>query len=172
MEGMEAVIRQAGPQDAQVIHDFICDLARYEREPDAVKYEADRLRVQMSRPSPPFRCLLAEVDGEPVGFALYFFTYSTWEGTESLYLEDFFVSERCRRGGVGTGLFEALAREAQARGCQRMDWAVLRWNELAIDFYVGLGAELQDAFAGYRLDGAVLAALAAGEPEPPIATDA
>jgi len=166
MEAMEPVIRQAGPEDAQVIFDFIRDLARYEREPDAVTYDASRLRDQMGRPSPPFKCLLAEVDGAPVGFALYFFTYSTWEGAESLYLEDFFVSDRCRRGGVGTALFKALAREARARGCQRMDWAVLRWNQLAIDFYERLGAELQDAFAGYRLTGDALAALADGEEVP------
>jgi len=157
---MEPVIRQAGPQDAQLIHDFICELARYEREPDAVKYDASRLRAQMSRPSPPFACLLAEVDGEAMGFALYFFTYSTWEGTESLYLEDFFVSERCRRGGVGTALFKALARKAHTRGCQRMDWAVLRWNQMAIAFYDKLGAELQDTFVGYRLTGEALSALA------------
>ena len=160
MAAMEPIIRQARPQDAQIIHDFICELARYEREPDAVKYGAERLHAQMSQSSPPFRCLLAEVDGEPVGFALYFFTYSTWEGAETLYLEDFFVSKRCRRGGAGTALFKALAREAQTRGCQRMDWAVLRWNQMAIDFYEKLGAELQDAFVGYRLTGEALNALA------------
>ncbi len=157
---MEPVIRQAGPEDAQVVHDFICELARYEREPDAVKIDAARLHAQMSRPSPPFECLLAEADGEPVGFALYFFTYSTWEGAETLYLEDFFVPERCRRGGVGTALFKALAREAKTRGCHRMDWAVLRWNQMAIDFYEKLNAELQDAFVGYRLTGVALTALA------------
>ena len=157
---MQPVIRQARPEDAQTIHDFICELALYEREPDAVTYDADRLHAQLSRPSPPFKCLLAEADGEPVGFALYFFTYSTWEGAESLYLEDFFVPERCRRGGVGTALFEALAREAQTRGCQRMEWAVLRWNQMAIDFYEHLQAKVQDAFVGYRLTGEALRALA------------
>ena len=157
---MEPVIRLARPQDAQVIHDFICELARYEREPDAVKYEPERLHAQMSQPSPPFKCLLAEMDGEPVGFALYFFTYSTWEGAQSLYLEDFFVTGDCRRGGVGTALFKALAREARTRGCQRLDWAVLRWNQLAIAFYEKLGAEVQDAFVGYRLTGEALQVLA------------
>ena len=160
---MEPVIRQAGPEDAPIIHDFICELARYEREPDAVTYEPERLRAQMSRPSPPFKCLLAEADGEAVGFALYFFTYSTWEGTETLYLEDFFVPARYRRGGVGAALFKALAREAKTRGCHRMDWAVLRWNQMAIDFYEKVGAELQDAFVGYRLTGEALEALADGE---------
>ena len=164
MADMEPTIRQARPQDAQVIHHFICELARYEREPDAVKYEPERLRAQMSQSSPPFKCLLAEMDGEPVGFALYFFTYSTWEGAQSLYLEDFFVTGGCRRGGVGTALFRALACEARARGCQRMDWAALRWNELAISFYKELGAELQDAFAGYRLTGEAIDALADDEP--------
>jgi len=152
MTGMTLAIRQAGPEDAQVIYDFICELAVYEREPDAVKYAPERLQEQMSRPRPPFKCLIAEADGEPVGFALYFFTYSTWEGTESLYLEDFFVPERCRRGGVGTALFSALAREAVSRSCQRMDWAVLRWNQMAISFYEKVGAKLQDDFAGYRLE--------------------
>lgn len=160
---MEPLIRQATPEDAPVIFDFICELARYEREPDAVKLDAERLEAQMRRPSPPFKCLLAEVSDEPVGFALYFFTYSTWEGTETLYLEDFFVADRCRRLGVGKALFETLAREAQTRGCQRMDWAVLRWNQLAIDFYEKLGAEIQDDFVGYRLTGPALKALAEGE---------
>ncbi|MDP6942582.1 MAG: GNAT family N-acetyltransferase [Myxococcota bacterium] len=160
---MEPIIRQARPEDAQTVHDFICELARYEREPDAVTYDPQRLHAQMSRPSPPFECLLAEADGEPVGFALYFFTYSTWEGAETLYLEDFFVPERCRRGGVGTALFEALAREAHRRGCQRMEWAVLRWNQMAITFYEKLGAERQDAFVGYRLTGEALKALADGD---------
>ena len=163
---METLIRQAGPEDAQVIFDFICELARYEREPDAVRYRPEKLQAQMSQPTPPFKCLLAELDGEPVGFALYFFTYSTWEGAETLYLEDFFVNERSRRGGAGTALFRALALEAKARGCQRMDWAVLRWNRLAIDFYEGIGAEEQDAFCGYRLTDKGIAALAEGGPSP------
>ena len=165
MEAMKPLTRHAGPEDAQVIYDFIVELAVYEREPDAVKYAPERLREQMSRHDPPFKCLIAEADGEPVGFALYFFTYSTWEGAQSLYLEDFFVPERCRRGGVGMALFRALAREAVAHDCHRMDWAVLRWNQLAISFYQKLGAELQDAFAGYRLTGEAIVALAAGEPE-------
>ena len=152
MAHMTLSIRQAGPDDAQVIHDFICELAVYEREPDAVNYQPERLREQMARPSPPIKCLIAEESGHPVGFALYFFTYSTWEGAESLYLEDFFVPERCRRGGIGKARFKALAREAVARNCQRMDWAVLRWNEMAISFYEKVGAKLQDDFAGYRLD--------------------
>ena len=160
---MNPVIRQARPEDAPIIYDFICELARYEREPDAVTYDPDRLHAQMSRPSPPFKCLLAEDHGDPVGFALYFFTYSTWEGAETLYLEDFFVPERCRRGGVGTALFRALAGEAQARGCKRMDWAVLRWNQMAISFYEGLQAEVQDAFVGYRLTGDALQTLADGD---------
>ena len=160
------VPHNARPQDAQVIHDFICELARYEREPDAVKIDAEQLQAQMSRPSPPFKCLLAEADGEPVGFALYFFTYSTWEGAESLYLEDFFVPERCRRAGVGTALFTALAREAVVRDCHRMDWGVLRWNQLAISFYAELGAEVQDDFATYRLEREALHALSALSVEP------
>ena len=157
---MTPLIRTAQPEDAQTIYGFICALADYEREPDAVTYAPEVLEAQMRRDAPPFTCLLADVDGEPVGFALYFFTYSTWTGAETLYLEDFFVTDTCRRGGVGAALFQALAKEACERGCKRMDWAVLRWNQLAIDFYEKLQAEVQDAFVGYRLTGAALEALA------------
>ena len=160
MTSAPLTIRQAGPADAATVHRFICELAVYEREPDAVTYGPERLQAQMNRPVPPFTCLLAEREGAPVGFALYFYTYSTWEGTETLYLEDFFVPESARRTGVGRALFAALARQARARGCQRMDWAVLRWNQLAIDFYEGIGAEVQDAFVGYRLEARGIAALA------------
>ena len=148
---MELTIRHAGPDDAAIIYDFIVKLAVYEREPDAVTYAPTRLAEQMRRERPPFACLIAESGGAPIGFALYFFTYSTWQGRETLYLEDFFVDDSMRGQGVGIALFKRLAAIATERECGRMDWAVLRWNQLAIDFYEGLGASEEDEFVGYRL---------------------
>ena len=153
---MDIHIRDAGPEDAKLIHHFICELAIYEREPDAVRYTYPTLAEQMKRNPPPFSCLIAESGEEALGFALYFFTYSTWEGKETLYLEDFFVPEAYRKQGVGIALFKRLAAIAGARACGRMDWAVLRWNTLAIDFYEQLGATEEDEFVGYRLTGEAL----------------
>lgn len=148
---MDVTIREAVPEDAQTIHDFIVKLAVYEREPDAVSYPPSRLAEQMRREPAPFSCLIAEDAGEPVGFALYVFTYSTWEGRETLYLEDFFVRDDTRSRGVGLALFKRLTAIALERDCGRMDWAVLRWNQRAIDFYERVGAREEDAFVGYRL---------------------
>jgi len=157
---MNIRIRDAVPEDAELIHHFISELAIYEREPDAVRYDYPRLAEQMKRDTPPFSCLIAESGGAALGFALYFFTYSTWEGKETLYLEDFFVPEEARGKGVGIALFKRLASIATERGCGRMDWAVLRWNALAIDFYDKVGATEEDEFVGYRLQGEALKRLA------------
>ena len=157
---MDLTIRHAGPSDAATIYDFIVKLAIYEREPDAVTYAPTRLVEQMRQKPPPFSCLIAESGGEALGFALYFFTYSTWEGQATLYLEDFFVDDSSRGHGVGYALFRRLASIALERQCRRMDWAVLRWNQLAIDFYERLGATEEDEFVGYRLRGEALRRLA------------
>ncbi len=157
---MELVIRRATPADAAVIHGLILELARYEREPDAVKNTPEKLAEQMGQTHPPFQCLIAVLENKPVGFALYFFTYSTWEGTQTLYLEDLFVPEALRGQGVGFGLLNHLAREAISLGCRRMEWSVLNWNQLAIDVYERIGAEAQHEWTGYRLSGENLKALA------------
>ncbi len=155
------MIRFAGPEDAATILAFIRDLAAYEREPDAVEVTEAELAAQMREPSPPFECLLAEEDGEPLGFALFFHTYSTWRGRRGVWLEDLFVPPAHRGRGVGAALLTELARIAVDRGCARFEWSVLDWNEPAIRFYRSLGAQPQDEWTRWRLDGAALAKLAA-----------
>ena len=157
---MNLSIRPANTDDAEAIHRFICELADYEREPDAVNNTPENLRRQLAEPNPPFECFVAEIDQQPVGFALYFFTYSTWEGTRSLYLEDLYVSPVARKAGVGTALMKRLARTARDGGCSRMEWSVLDWNQLAIGLYEALGARAQNEWVGYRVEGAVLETLA------------
>ncbi|MCZ7677319.1 MAG: GNAT family N-acetyltransferase [Sandaracinaceae bacterium] len=153
-------IRAATADDAEVILRFIRELAAYEREPDAVEVDRATLAAQLSEPSPPFECLIAE-DGEPVGFALYFGTYSTWRGRRGIHLEDLWVTPRARGRGVGRALLRRLAAIACERGCARLEWAVLDWNELAMSFYRGLGATPMDEWTTWRLSDGPLAALAA-----------
>jgi GNAT superfamily N-acetyltransferase len=157
---MACDIRPAGPDDAETIHAFIVGLAVYERAPDAVEVTPAELRAQLASPTPPFECLLAFDDGRPVGFALFFQTYSTWRGRTGLHLEDLFVPEPHRRRGVGSALLRRLARTAIDRGCARLEWAVLDWNTPAIDFYRSLGAEALDEWTTHRLTGPALVALA------------
>ncbi len=153
-------IRTAGPEDATTIHEFIRALAAYEREPGAVLVTPAMLREQLAGSRPPFECLLAEIAGRPVGFAVFFATYSTWRGVEGIHLEDLFVVEAERRHGVGRALVARVARIARERGCARLEWAVLDWNAPAIAFYRRLGGEALDAWTTWRLADAALDALA------------
>ncbi len=153
-------VRRARPDDAALIHGFICELARYEREPDAVEATPASLRADLDREPPPFECLIGEIDAEPVGFALFFHNYSTWRGRRGLYLEDLFVTEQHRGAGAGRALLGAVARIASERGCARMEWAVLDWNQPAIDFYRSLGAEPLEEWTLFRLGGDALERLA------------
>ena len=154
---MTTLLRPAGPDDAAAIHRLIVALATYEREPDAVVATPAGLREQLAAARPPFECLLAEVDGAVVGFALYFFNYSTWRGRPGLYLEDLYVQPACRGAGLGKALFRRVARVASERGCPRLEWAVLDWNTPAIDFYRSMGAAAMDDWTVYRLTGDALA---------------
>jgi GNAT superfamily N-acetyltransferase len=170
---MALAIRPAVPDDAATILSFIRKLAAYEREPDAVSAtEQDLLRHGFG-PDPYFECLIAEVNATPVGFALYFFDYSTWLGRPGLYLEDVFVDPPFRGRGFGKALLLELARIAVVRGCARMQWEVLDWNTPAIDFYRSLGAELKPEWLNVRVGAAALrqlaeseSAVAANEPAP------
>ncbi|MEW6297426.1 MAG: GNAT family N-acetyltransferase [Thermodesulfobacteriota bacterium] len=153
-------IRPAAPADVDTILAFIKGLAEFEREPQAVKATtADLLRDGFGD-QPKFAVLIAELEAEPVGFALFFPTYSTWEGRPGLYLEDIFVVEHARGKGVGRALMAALARLAVARGCARVELAVLHWNP-ARAFYHRLGMRHLDQWLPYRLTGDALHALAA-----------
>lgn len=158
---MPLSIRFAGPDDAATLHRFIVALATYEKEPEAVEATPDGLAAQMRSPRPPFECLLAERDGRPVGFALFFQTYSTWRGRPGIWLEDLFVDESERRAGVGRALLARLAEIAVERQFGRLEWSVLDWNEPAIRFYRSLGSAAQDDWTMHRLANEALEALAA-----------
>ncbi|HKF47558.1 MAG TPA: GNAT family N-acetyltransferase [Terracidiphilus sp.] len=157
---MALAIRPATPADVGRILEFIRALARYEREPDAVKATEDDLLRHGFGEHAYFECLLAEWDGEGVGFALYFYDYSTWLGRPGLYLEDVFVDPPFRGRGIGKALLRRLAEIAIEKGCARMKWQVLDWNTPAIDFYKGLGAELQKEWLSVRITGEALERLA------------
>jgi len=152
-------IRSAGPDDASILHALVVALAVYEKAPNAVEATPEDYRRHLSADVVPFECLLAEVDGSPVGFALFFPNYSTWQGRAGLYLEDLFVQPTHRQRGVGRALFQRLAAIAGERGYGRVEWKVLHWNTLALDFYRGLGAHALADWASWRLDGASLRAL-------------
>lgn len=157
---MSLTIRFATAEDAGTLHRFIVALAEYEREPDAVEVTEAQLAEQLSQERPPFECLLAESDGTPVGFALFFHNYSTWRGRPGIHLEDLFVPPEHRGHGVGARLLGELARLAVERGCARLEWSVLDWNESAIGFYERLGARPVSGWTLYRLTDAPLATLA------------
>jgi GNAT superfamily N-acetyltransferase len=154
------VIRTATPDDAEAIHELVRLLAEYEREPDAVLTTPESIRADLSASHPPFECLLAEVDGRAVGFALFHETYSTWTG-RALYLEDFFVREDARGGGIGKALFRRVAQRAVESGYVRFDLSVLNWNTPAIDFYAAHGGRAVDDWTRFRFEGEALARLGA-----------
>lgn len=159
-EPMSVTIRSAAADDAPLVLRFIRGLAEYERLPhECVATEAD-LRETLFGPRPQAEVLIAEADGEPAGFALFFHNYSTFLARRGLYLEDLFVLPEARGRGVGRALLARLAHIARERGCGRFEWSVLDWNESAIGFYRSLGAEPMSEWTVYRVTGAALERLA------------
>ena len=153
-------IKPGTAADVPVILSLIQELAEYERAPhDAVATEP-QLREVLFGEKPSAEVLLASEDGEPVGFAVYFFNFSTWLGRPGLYLEDLFVRPKVRGKGYGYALLVKLAQIARDRGCGRMEWAVLDWNEPAIQFYRKLGAAPMDEWTVFRLTSDGIATLA------------
>lgn len=144
-------IRSATEADVDLILQFIRDLAEYEREPQAVVATAEDIRRDGFGANPRFLVLIAEWEGEPAGFAFYFFHYSTWLGRPGLFLEDLFVKPRLRGKGIGKALLAELARIAIAENCYGMKWEVLDWNQPAIDFYEKLGAKVRKEWLTVRL---------------------
>jgi len=153
-------IRRGGPGDVATVLRLIRGLAEYVRLAHEVQATIGRLRRHGSGPRPYFETLICRRQGQPVGFALYFFTYSTFLARPTLYLEDLFVLPEARGVGAGKALLEALARIAVRRGCGRMEWAVLDWNLPAIGFYRRLGARLRKEWILTRLTGPALERLA------------
>ena len=143
--------RPATPDDIPIIAQLIRDLAEYERLAHAVDFDEAKLREHLFGPRPYAEVLLAEDAGAVVGFALFFHNYSTFRGKPGIYLEDLFVKPDSRGKGHGKALLLALAKLAVERGCARVEWSVLNWNEPSIAFYKSLGAVPMDEWTVYRL---------------------
>jgi GNAT superfamily N-acetyltransferase len=155
-------VTKAGESDIPLILRFIKDLAVYERMPDQCVATEERLRATLFGQNPAAEVLIARADGVPVGFALFFHSYSTFIAQRGIYLEDLFVDPSARGKGVGFRLLSELARLAVERDCGRLEWAVLNWNDLAIDFYRRIGATAMDDWTTFRLAGESLDSLAGG----------
>ena len=157
---MTVAIRAAAPADVPIILRFVKDLAAYEREPDAVKTtEADLQRVLFGA-RPYAEAIIAEEAATPLGFALFFHNFSTWEGRPGIYLEDLYVTPEARGKGVGKALLNRLAAIAIERDCARLEWSVLDWNAPAIAFYRSIGAASMDEWTVNRVTGEALTAMA------------
>ncbi|MBV8432070.1 MAG: GNAT family N-acetyltransferase [Solirubrobacterales bacterium] len=161
-------MRPAEPGDVVLIFALIRQLAEYERAPDQVRGTPELLQEALFGEHPTAEALVAEREGEPLGFALFHGSFSTWECRPGLWLEDLFVPPEHRRGGVGRALLAAVAAVALERGCARLEWAALDWNAPALDFYQKLSAQRLDDWVMHRLEGPTLRAVArsGGEPGP------
>ncbi len=162
MTDARAKVRPVGSADVPHVARFIRDLARYERLEHQLDLDEGRLREHLCGERPACGALLAEVDGEPVGFALFFTSYSTFRTQPCLWLEDLFVVPEHRGRGTGLQLLRAVAGIARDRGCPRLDWAVLDWNAPAIGFYERQGARLLRDWRICRIDDDALRRLADG----------
>ena len=154
------MIRVATPDDVPTVLRFVRALAEYERLAHEVRATEADFRAALFGPSPRAHALLAERDGAAIGFAVWFYDFSTFEGRPGLFVEDVFVEPAHRGAGVGRAIFAWLARRALQEGCSRMNWSVLDWNAPSIAFYRSIGAVAQDGWTTQRLSGDALAALA------------
>jgi GNAT superfamily N-acetyltransferase len=157
---MPVTIRPAVLTDSALIYRFVRDLAEYEKLLDSVEATENDVTAALFGENPKAFCDIAELDGEPVGFALWFYNYSTFVGRHGIYLEDLFVQPRARGAGAGKALLANLARRCVDEGLGRLEWAVLDWNAPSIAFYDSLGADAMDAWIVRRMTGEALARLA------------
>lgn len=153
-------IRRARESDVAAVVGLVHELAEYERAPLECQLTRGQLRRALFGPQPALFGHVAEVRGAVVGCALWFLSYSTWEGSHGIYLEDLYVRPEHRGSGWGRGLLAALAAESCRRGFSRLEWSVLDWNMSAIGFYEALGARPLDGWTRFRLSGEALARLA------------
>jgi GNAT superfamily N-acetyltransferase len=157
-------IKAAVAADAEVLLAFIRDLAEYEQLSHEVTATADDLAANLFGPRPPAEALIGRFEGRPVGFALFFHTFSTFLGRPGIYVEDLFVRPESRGRGFGKALLAAVARIARQRRCGRLEWSVLDWNTPAIRFYRSIGAKSMQEWHLYRLTGTALRDLADASP--------
>jgi GNAT superfamily N-acetyltransferase len=155
------VIREARDEDVVAVVALVHELAAYEREPESCTLTEAQLHTALFGPQAVAHCHVAEVDGEVVGCAIWFLSFSTWRGVAGIHLEDLFVRPAHRGSGLGRALLAALAGVCADRGYARLEWQVLDWNEPSIGFYRSLGAVPMDEWTTYRLDGDALAAFGA-----------
>ncbi len=158
---MTTIIRSATPTDAAVIVRFIAELAEYEKLGHEAKATEADIRRDLFGPEPKVFCEIAEHDGRPVGFALWFYTYSTFQGRHGIWLEDLFVEPEARGLGIGKALLVNLAQRCVREGLGRFEWWVLDWNQSSIDFYKAQGGIMQDEWTKVRVDGEALRKLGA-----------
>jgi GNAT superfamily N-acetyltransferase len=157
---MPVAIRPAVPEDSALILQFIRDLAEYEKMLDDVRTTQDDVTVALFGENPKAFCDIAEIDGAPVGFALWFYNFSTFVGRHGIYLEDLFVRPDARGSGAGKALLAGLARRCVDENLGRLEWAVLDWNAPSIAFYDSLGAAAMDDWIVRRMTGEALRKLA------------
>lgn len=156
------MIRTASAGDVDTLVQFICDLAEFERSPDAVEIDRDLLDAALFGPEPTAFAFVAEEHGAILGMAIWYPTFSTWTGRSGIHLEDLYVRPEARGNGVGRSLVVELAVHAHRSGYGRVEWSVLDWNETALRLYRSVGAVPLDEWTTYRLSGSALAQLAAG----------
>jgi len=156
-------IREATPADVPLIIRFIRELADYEKALDEAIATEEQLQAALFCDNPRVHSVICEVNNEPAGFALFFYSFSTWLGRHGLFLEDLYVTPDFRGAGAGKALLKYLARRAVEEGCGRFEWNVLDWNQPAIDFYEAFGAKPQSEWIGYRLTGDALSDFAASD---------
>jgi GNAT superfamily N-acetyltransferase len=145
-------IRMAGPDDAPAIAALVRELAVFVKHEDHAKAAPEDFRRHLFGPRPAAEAALAEINGQPVGFALWFSTFSTFRGQPGLYLEDLFVRPEHRSRGIGKALLAVVAAQALDRGCGRVEWSVLKWNKAALGFYRSLEAQVLDEYTTCRID--------------------
>lgn len=153
-------IRKATIEDSSLILRFVTELAIYEKAENEVKATQSDIQESLFGSGSNTEAVICIIDSKPIGFAVYFFNYSTWLGKHGLYLEDLYIYSDYRGLGAGKALLKHLAKIAVSKNCGRFEWSVLDWNEPAIAFYKSIGAEPQNEWVGYRLTGQSLEALA------------
>ncbi|MEL7978619.1 GNAT family N-acetyltransferase [Vreelandella titanicae] len=154
MSGVE--IRQATIEDSALIHKFVIELATYEKAEHEVLATVADIENALFGDNTTTKAVICYFNNEPIGFAVYFFNFSTWLGKHGLYLEDLYVTQKYRGVGAGKALLKYLANIAISKKCGRFEWNVLDWNEPAIQFYESIGAKPQNEWIGYRLTGKAL----------------